>query len=177
MPAGGGNDLACLTKSCNDTRFAVCDSQLSCPNGAKPNCAAITCSNSCQFNGKPVTGDGRCDDGDTFSSASALCAWGTDCTDCGPRSGNETIGNPGDLCQYSLNCAGGTGSPDTANTWCVNLTSRPGVARCMPDCSRDQDCAAGFTCRQLTIPQDDGTSAPIKVGKYTSAACLPDACL
>ncbi|MET0286888.1 MAG: hypothetical protein ABW352_20565 [Polyangiales bacterium] len=177
MPAGGGNDLACLTKSCNDTRFAVCDTKLTCPNSATPNCANISCSNSCMFNGKNVTGDGVCDDGDVYSSEFAQCAWGTDCTDCGPRVGAEPVGGPGDVCQYSLNCAGGTGTPDSAGAWCVNLNSLPGVARCMPDCSRNQKCADGFSCRTLMIPGDDGTSKPIEAGGYESSACLPDACL
>ncbi len=175
--SGGGNDLAKLTKSCNDTRFAVCDTQLSCPNGAKPNCANITCSNNCQFNGQNVTGDGVCDDSDPYSSMTAQCQWGTDCTDCGPRMGSAPTLNLGDACQYSLNCQGGTGSPDTAGAWCVTQESIANVARCMPDCSRGQKCAEGFTCRTLTFASADGTSSnPLVVGKYTSSACLPDAC-
>jgi hypothetical protein len=177
MPPGGGNDLACLTQKCNDKRFAVCDSSLSCPNGAKPNCGNIACSNDCMFDGTNVTGDGACDDGDTFSSQTAQCLWGTDCADCGPRVVDEPIGVPGDLCQYNLNCAGGTGSPESADTWCVNQSTRPGVTRCMPDCSRGQGCAPGFSCRTLTIPGEDGTSAPIVVDGFESSACLPDACL
>jgi hypothetical protein len=178
MPAAGGNDLACLTRSCNDVRFAACVTSLDCPNDATPNCANISCSNNCQFNGKNVTGDGVCDDSDVYSSRTAQCAWGTDCADCGPRDGaEEVLGAPGDLCRYTLNCMGGTGSPDSAGAWCVNLTSRAGVSRCAPDCSRDQVCAAGFTCRTLNIPREDGSEAPISAGGYESSACLPDACL
>jgi hypothetical protein len=177
--SSGGNDLACLTRSCNDVRFVVCDSSLVCPNGATPDCANISCSDNCKFNGEDVTGDGVCDDGDVYSSATAQCAWGTDCADCGPRpAAQEVLGGPGDLCRYTLNCMGGTASPDTAGAWCVNLESRPGVSRCAPDCSRNQVCAEGFTCRTLEIPNADGTdAAPITVGDYTSSACLPDVCL
>ncbi|HEX5658420.1 MAG TPA: hypothetical protein VFX59_14560 [Polyangiales bacterium] len=178
MLTTGGEDLACLTKRCNDVRFLACTSSLVCPNGVKPDCAGIACSNTCMFNGANVTGDGVCDDGDTFSSYTAQCSWGTDCADCGPRAGTEEpLGGLGDVCQYTQNCAGGTSSPDSAGAWCVSLESRPGVARCMPDCSRGQDCEDGFSCRVLDIPNADGTSAPVTVGDYTSKACLPDACL
>lgn len=178
-PGGGGNDLACLTLKCNDVRFATCTSGLACPNGATPNCARITCTNNCQFDGKNVTGDGYCDDGDTFSSVTAQCAWGSDCVDCGPRMDQEVLGNLGDLCQYHLNCLGGTGSPDTAGAWCVTQ-STPALnmaSRCMPDCSRTQGCAPGFLCRSITITQADGSAAPVMAGGYSSQACLPDACL
>jgi hypothetical protein len=174
---GAATDLACLTRRCNDTRMVRCDNSLSCPNGVAPNCSNIACTNDCMFSGQDVTGDGVCDDGDVLSSETAQCDWGSDCTDCGPRQGNETFGDPGDICQYTLNCAGGTGSPDTAGAWCVNLNSVPGVARCMPDCSRGQSCADGFTCRQALFKQADGSNAQITAGGFSSSACLPDACL
>lgn len=177
MPPGGGNDLACLTRSCNDVRFAVCDSSLSCPAGStKVDCTVTQCSNNCMFNGQNVTGDGVCDDGDVLNSYTAQCLWGTDCTDCGPRKGAEPLAGLGDVCQYSLNCAGGTGSPDTSGAWCVTQSSISGSARCMKDCSREQECEDGFTCRTLTFDNADGTSGSITVGGFTSSACLPDAC-
>jgi hypothetical protein len=173
----GANDLACITRECNDSRFARCDGSRTCPNGATPRCSSISCSNECTFGGKGVTGNGICDDGDAFSSVSAQCGWGTDCADCGPRDGTvEPLGGPASVCQYTLNCDGGTGSPDTAGAWCVGLSSIPGLARCAPDCSRGQACAPGFSCKQALFDQGSGPPEQIEAGGFKSSACLPDAC-
>lgn len=180
-PLAGGQDVACLTKSCNDARFTRCDSTISCPNGVAPACANITCTNDCSFKyqGQAVVGDGVCDDGDVLSSASPYCDWGTDCVDCGPRMGTTPPAPAplGGLCEWTENCAGATGLPSSAAAWCVGLMST-GAKRCMPDCSRGQACAEGFECHLLEFddPMDATMSNPVTEGKLTSSACVPTKC-
>ena len=179
-PAAGGMDVACLTQSCNDARLTRCGSTITCPAGSTLNCANITCSNDCSFqlDGQAVVGDGVCDDGDVLSSASPYCAWGTDCADCGPRQGT-TAPAPADLgglCEWAENCAGATGKPSTATSWCVGLMTTK-ASRCMPDCSRGETCPTGFGCFQVTFT--DPTTmmdAPVTEGTYTSSACIPLNC-
>jgi len=180
LAANGGKDLACISKSCTDARHSVCDSGLMCPNGAKPDCTKITCTNDCMFQGNNgLTGDGYCDDRDVYASVSPFCPWGSDCIDCGPRQGTPPdSGLLGSPCQYSLNCAGGTGHPGDAEAWCVKQASLPGSQRCMPDCSRAQQCPGGFTC--FTILQHNemtNTDEPIIEGGITAQACLPLMCM
>ncbi|MDB4990724.1 MAG: hypothetical protein JWN04_5902 [Myxococcaceae bacterium] len=177
--ASGGQDLACLTRSCNDARFTLCD-KASCPSGSTSHCGNLTCSNSCAFqiNSQAVVGDGICDDGDVLSSMSNDCAWGTDCADCGPRAGTHApaLGVLGDLCQYTANCAGASGKPSDATAWCVELQST-GVSRCMPDCSRGQKCAKGFTCYDVTFPNATTmTAMNVTEGDLIAGACIPDLC-
>ena len=175
----GGNDLACLTRTCEDAQLAQCDSSLMCPNGITPVCSSITCTNDCSFQylSQGVVGDGICDDGDVLSSMSPDCPWGTDCADCGPRSGAKPAPAPlGDLCQWAENCAGATTKPSTATAWCVNLKTTK-ASRCMPDCSRGQPCAAGFECRVITYQDPNtGVTMPVVEGTFTSSACIPLAC-
>jgi hypothetical protein len=179
LAANGGKDLACISRSCTDARRAVCDSSLMCPNSVMPACASITCTNDCMFEGNGLSGDGYCDDGDVYASDSPLCSWGSDCIDCGPRQGTRPEqGLLGSVCQYSLNCSGGTGHPTDAQTWCVEQSSIPGSQRCMPDCSRGQDCPDGFSCFQVLQHNDmTNTDDPIVEGGFTAQACLPASCM
>jgi hypothetical protein len=179
LAANGGKDLACLAKSCNDSRLQICDSKLACPNGVAPACATLTCTNDCMFDGgNGLTGDGQCDDGDVVASKSAACDWGTDCIDCGPRQGTRPEAAAwGSACQYNLNCAGGSGHPSDANAWCVKQSTLVGAQRCMPDCSRGQGCPDGFSCFQ--VEQEDETThalVPLIEGGITAQACLPMSC-
>lgn len=174
----GGNDVACLTKSCNDARFSRCDTGLKCPNGVAPKCNDLACTNDCSFESGGA-GDGYCDDGDIYSAASALCAWGTDCADCGARPVTKpALGLLGDVCSFSNNCEGGTARPSDATAWCIEQRTVAGSKRCMPDCSRDQDCPDGFTCFELSA-RDPVTmqDVPIKEGDLTGKACVPQMCL
>lgn len=174
----GGNDLACLTRSCTDVRFGICDSSLDCPNAVTPDCTNITCTNSCMYDGKGLAGDGYCDDGDPASAKTADCRWGTDCADCGPRKGTKLEPSyPGDVCGFNNNCVGGTGSPVDSQAWCVALSGVPGLSRCAPDCSRGQACADGFECREAIYRNDQGVLAPIVEGGVSSKACFPSMCL
>jgi hypothetical protein len=175
--AGAQRDLACLTRSCNDVRFSICDTRLSCPNGATPDCAAVTCTNDCQYNGQGLAGDGTCDDGDPASAETAFCAWGTDCVDCGPRKGvRKEPAFYGDICAFHVNCEGGTQSPLTARAWCILQETLPNVSRCAQDCSRDADCPDAFECRELKFGRQDGTEGPLVESGVTARACFPLLC-
>jgi hypothetical protein len=177
-PAVGGNDLACLTRECNDVRFARCDSMVTCPNNVAPDCANLTCTNDCMFEGEGLGGDGYCDDGDVVTSTSALCNWGTDCADCGPRRGTAPEpGLLGSLCQYSHNCDGGTESPNDATAWCLELVGVAGSQRCVPDCSRGQGCPESFECVQvMAFDEVSQMEQPIIEGGRTASACRPTQC-
>ena len=178
--AAGANDLACLTRRCNDVRLSRCDSAL-CPTGYSASCQNVTCTNDCSIQGGGGAADGECDDGDPASALTALCRWGSDCTDCGPRRGAPPPSTLGSVCAFGVNCDGGTGSPSTADAWCIGLDKIPGLARCAPDCSRGQECADGFECVEALFEQDDGSNAPIteRVGSRTlvSKACVPNQCV
>jgi hypothetical protein len=175
LTSSGGNDLACLTLRCEDKRYARCESTLTCPNGATPDCANVSCTNDC---GMGYTGDGFCDDGDPFSSLKPLCAWGTDCADCGARKGaRPDPGYLGTVCKYRQNCAGATGHPADASAWCLEIAGLPGLSRCVPDCSRGQDCPDGFECHEAVFEGDAGAPrAPIVEGELKSQACIPLLC-
>lgn len=173
--ATGGRDLACLTRSCEDQRLSRCDPELACPNGNTVDCSQVTCTNDCAH-----ADDGSCDDGDIVSSDRSDCAWGSDCADCGVRKDAPSPGYLGNVCQYHSNCDGGTRDPRTAAAWCVESKTIMGSARCMPDCSRGQDCADGFGCHEVTFDTDGregGASAPIVEGGVRSRACLPLQCI
>ncbi|MET0341093.1 MAG: hypothetical protein ABW252_08820 [Polyangiales bacterium] len=170
--ASGGRDLACLTRSCEDQRLSRCNANLTCPDGRKVDCKAVTCTNDCAF-----ADDGQCDDGDIIASARNDCAWGSDCADCGVRRGTLSPGYLGNVCRYHSNCKGGTQLPSTAEAWCVASGTLEGSSRCMPDCSRGQRCADGFACREVTFATEAGGQAPIAEGTLTSQACVPLLCL
>lgn len=173
----GQMDLACLTRSCNNQRFTGCTSTLACPNGATPSCATITCTNDCMYQGQGLAGDGICDDGDVYSSQGARCAWGTDCADCGPRTGTQPpAGVYGSVCAFGANCQGGTGKPSTATAWCVASEKQSGISRCLPDCSRGQECDPGFACREALFDLGNGTKEPVVEDTVRSSACMPTLC-
>lgn len=168
----GGPDLSCLTEKCEEVQLARCETDLVCPNGSKVDCAQFTCTNDCIY-----PADGTCDDGDVIASDTNDCAWGSDCADCGPRKGPKPVGYIGSVCQYHSNCSGGTMKPSTATAWCVQSETLPGVNRCAPDCSRDQDCGDGFVCREVLVAQSDGSKQPIVEGDLRGQACFPLMCL
>ena len=188
MPVDGVRDLACLTRSCNNTRLGLCEPQMNCPNGVMPDCANLTCTNECQYNNEGHFGDGYCDDGDPLSAASASCPWGSDCADCGVRKGmRREPAYLGDLCAFNSNCEGGTDDPTSARTWCIavgemgmTMAPAPGVprlTRCAADCSRDPNCPEGFECRELVFRNSDGTTYRKVEGGVTAQACFPMMCL
>ena len=175
---GGVRDLACLTRSCNDVRFSRCDTTLNCPNGVAPDCANISCSNDCQYEGKGLAGDGYCDDSDPASAQFAFCPWGTDCTDCGPRRGaRKEPSFAGDICAFNVNCEGWNPSPLLSRAWCIEQESIPGLSRCALDCSRDSECPDAFICRELEFTNEEtGQSGPQVEGGVSAKACFPTLC-
>jgi hypothetical protein len=174
----GARDLACLTRSCNDVRFARCDTMLNCPNGVAPDCATVSCSNDCQYGGQGLAGDGFCDDSDPASARYAFCPWGTDCTDCGPRKGaKKEPSYAGDICAFNVNCEGWTDSPVTSRAWCIEQGSIPGLNRCSLDCSREDTCPDGFLCRELEFTDaETGETRPRIEGGVSAKACFPMLC-
>jgi hypothetical protein len=176
LTTAGAKDLACLTQRCEDVRVTRCQSDLACPNGGVPDCANLTCTNDCPMG---FAGDGYCDDGDAFSSLKPLCAWGSDCADCGARKGAAPDpGYWGTVCKYRQNCAGGTGNPADAAAWCVEIDGIPGLSRCAPDCSRDQGCPDGFECREALFDLGGPAREPIvdPATMLKSQACFPMLC-
>jgi hypothetical protein len=116
------------------------------------------CSDSCQY-----AGDGECDDGGP-GAAYDVCAYGTDCADCGPR---DPIG-PGCTCDTGASCqAGCVCDPDCGGQPIGSPCScGPDVAYCSDTscatnycfwgggiegyCSQEcGSCPAGFECREL----------------------------
>jgi hypothetical protein len=165
----------CLAQACNDQNALGCK-QLACPDGRAPQCVGVTCRNSCNN----YNFDGVCDDGDLASAQSGVCAYGSDCADCGPRHGDAPKPAPqGGACAFHSNCEGA--SPDdlaAAQAWCVETA--PGVSRCAPDCTgQDEICPKGSSCYTLQGPDQDadGEPDPIVQGDLTASACFPSACV
>lgn len=121
----------------------ACDVGPGCDCGCDPDCTMELCSDTCEYQG-----DGECDDGGP-GSATDLCAFGTDCSDCGSRtpacepdcSGREC---GGDGCGGS--CGSGCAPADTCVDFrCVSCacdTSSAcdaGCESCDPDCCVEPD--------------------------------------
>lgn len=120
----------------------ACDVGPGCDCGCDPDCTMELCSDTCEYQG-----DGECDDGGP-GSATDLCAFGTDCSDCGSRtpacepdcSGRECGGDgcggncgvcaPADTCVdfRCVSCACDTSSACDA-----------GCESCDPDCCVEPD--------------------------------------
>lgn len=82
------------------------------------------CTNTCRF-----AGDGECDDGGG-GSTTGLCAFGSDCDDCGSRGGPAPMGPaPMEEGECPEGCA--------TNEVCVRLHG------CLPLCDASDDCASG----------------------------------
>jgi hypothetical protein len=138
----------------------------------------VVCRNECGQTSNEWSGDGVCDDGDLLSATFADCAWGTDCTDCGPRRGTAPQpASQGGQCAFNTGCAGYTRDLTTNEAWCMSLSDlAEGLARCVPDCSRSEACPSGYECVTVTIKDEDGKEQPITQGDLTGRACLPRVC-
>ena len=175
-----GRDPECAMRACEMARDKPCQAH-SCvggPPGAVPNCAGVVCDDSCPGFPEYVK-DGVCDDGDLSNAISAVCRWGTDCGDCGPRRGAAPPFDLGlaDLCVDPIQCGGDTTDVRLASGWCVRIDLAVTVLRCVPDCSTSGDCPAGFECNDLVYQDDDGSTTTLTDdnGK-TARACFPNAC-
>ena len=176
----------CLLRSCNDARGQGCSTDLKCPGGARPDCDGVLCENTCSVGGQSYAFDGYCDDGDFDSAFSGSCEYGTDCADCGPRTGSAPMPQVlGGACAFDSGCLGYRGRADgfadlsLTDAWCVALDpDGEEPPRCLPDCSRGQACPTGSVCLELlTDEDDDGVyTDPIIQDDLTAAACLPMTC-
>ena len=166
----------CMAQLCGDMRAASCRA-LTCPQGTPPNCGALACRNACAG----YNFDGICDDGDLRSAASGICAYGSDCADCGPRSGESIEPQPqGAACAFHSGCIGANpGNIAQADAWCIDVDATRGISRCAPDCSDpEKTCPAGSACFVLLgVDQDgDGEAEPLVQDGRTASACFPAQC-
>jgi hypothetical protein len=172
-----GSDMdgtRCMAQRCTDTLAAGCK-DAACPAQKRPQCDQVQCRNSCA----KYNFDGVCDDGDLKSAASGVCAYGTDCADCGPRHGaTPKPVAQGSACAFHSNCDGANpDDPAEALSWCIEIDG--GISRCAPDCSDEEEiCPEGSACFELSgVDQDgDGTPDPIVVAGRHASACFPIAC-
>lgn len=165
------NPARCMAQACTEALSRGCN-ELTCPDQKQPDCQNLQCRNSCPgFNF-----DGVCDDGELKSAAFGVCAYGTDCADCGPR--RNPVPKPGaigEACAFHSGCAGAN-VDDIADAlaWCIEVA--PGISRCAPDCSSpDRVCPEGSSCFTLSgIDQDgDGQPDPIQRDGRVASACFP----
>jgi hypothetical protein len=168
-------DPECAMRACEAARDRPC-AQYSCGMaGATPNCAGVSCTNNCPSGSPDFVNDGVCDDGDLSNAISAVCRWGTDCGDCGPRRGAEPpfdLGM-GDLCVDPIQCGGDTEDVRRATGWCVRFDLGAEVLRCVPDCSTRNSCPSGFDCEDL-VYEENGVSMPLRDDSNQIArACFP----
>ena len=130
-----------------------CDGAAPAENGDGGGSTARTlCSDTCGPPGDPGVwaGDGECDDGGE-GAANAVCALGTDCRDCGPRS-SSTMPASSDAGPPSSGDAGG---PADAGPACGDLDALASAAerwgQSLDDyaaecCSQAEACAANADC-------------------------------
>jgi hypothetical protein len=79
---------------------ALCGCSSSDSSGGGTQGGQTLCTNTCTF-----PNDGECDDGGS-SSITTLCQFGTDCGDCGNRTGNGSNGGTsGKSCAWNGNCS------------------------------------------------------------------------
>lgn len=102
------------------------------------------CTNTCMY-----ANDGACDDGGPGAEF-AVCALGTDCTDCGPRSGGTSSSSSGgmatnrplgDPCTADSQCAGGFCIRESNNGWPGGYCSKPCTVF-------GNECGEEGTCRE-----------------------------
>lgn len=161
--------------ACVEIRDSACE-DYECFEGAL-DCNGVVCSNDCA--GGEYNFDGDCDDGDFSNGDYGVCAWGTDCGDCGPRKGTAPprrypIGSP---CLSDSQCAGYSADITLNQAWCLKVeglvVDHPdGLLRCMPDCSgKDETCPEGYTCAGLTVG-----GQPYEMNGIQAHACTPAMC-
>lgn len=152
-----GQNAECAMRLCETVRDQPCTSQV-CPGNAAPDCAGVVCTNTCASTTTSFVNDGQCDDGDLSNATSAVCTWGSDCGDCGPRRGSAppTSYDLGHVCVDVFQCGGDTSDFTRSLGWCISLQPDVDVQRCVPNCTASgQGCPSGFVCDVLGF----GTSA------------------
>lgn len=173
----GLSDAACITRTCEGVRDGNCNA-FECPAGAAKSCNDVRCSNSC---GSANNADGFCDDGDPLSASYALCDYGSDCADCGPRRGEQApvaaIGQP---CVLDVGCEGWAADFGQTASWCLHVTGSPqGQLSCVPNCTgwagKHGACAPGYDCTGLTLASSGEPYVDPRTGEQ-GYACLPSVC-
>jgi hypothetical protein len=168
-----GMDAECLTTACLKIQNARCEA-FDCPMGHARKCDGVQCTDTCTGNTK----DTFCDDGDPASAAYSFCAYGTDCSDCGPRVGSRPPRAPlGGLCPggRDVGCEGYNDDYLRNNVFCVHVEgTQDGQFACVPDCtSPEEECPEGFDCQELVYT----SGAPYEDTQGTQgAACFPMFC-
>jgi hypothetical protein len=167
-----GMDTECMTSACQKIQMARCEA-FACPASNPRNCDDVTCNDSCTGN----TDDTFCDDGDPSSAVYALCAYGTDCSDCGPRRGSRPPRAPiQGLCPAGRDvaCDGYNDDYERNEAFCVHVEgTQAGQFSCVPDCTTEQDCEDGFECEALVYMNGDPYEDLDGVQGY---ACFPTFC-
>lgn len=168
----------CAMDRCKAVRDNACSQQL-CAANAQPNCAGVTCNGDCAGN-KDFANDGVCDDGDLSNAVSAVCPWGTDCGDCGPRRGTAPprYKEIGQQCVDPYQCGAPLHDFSNVPGWCVVINRSTLVERCVPDCSIYGRCPAGYSCMPLTFT-DPNTGKTITLqddNEVVGKACFADMC-
>ena len=116
-------------------------------DGETPTGDGPACTNTCQF-----ANDGDCDDGGPGSDFS-VCAYGTDCGDCGPRNGSAPVSSEDDdpvaqewacnFVQHSRTACPGYPSDTSESDRCVTVTgatSAEAESACSEYTASDTDC-------------------------------------
>jgi hypothetical protein len=169
----------CAIALCEAARDRPCAMQ-QCPPGVQPSCEGVVCSQSCAT--ASFLNDGVCDDGDLSNAQSGVCAWGSDCGDCGPRRGTAPVfeRDIGDPCTDPRQCGGNSSNIASSKGWCVPTDTSIDLYRCVTDCSQaGETCPSGYECIQLG--QDlDGEGVPndpvMDSFGSVAAACFPRQC-
>lgn len=167
------DDTECLTQRCQDVQKRRCETFI-CPSDHPRNCEDVRCADSCTGN----TDDTFCDDGDPASALYSLCAYGTDCSDCGPRRGPRPAPAPiQGHCPggRDVACAGYNDDYTKNETFCVHVEgTQDGQFSCVPDCTNeDEECPDGFECQALVYSSGDPYEDLSGVQGY---ACFPMFC-
>ncbi len=164
-------DVDALAAECATLRdITSCDAFAGCTDPAFPkDCSKdFVCTNTCSD-----ARDGACDDGDLPTALFGVCAWGSDCGDCGPRSGTPpptAKKKIGELCVSDSQCEGFSRDLSRNKAWCLGVNTT-GIFRCLADCSVTGVCSEGESCLTLT----DGGSAIVENG-ITARVCDPIIC-
>jgi hypothetical protein len=181
--AGSATDLPTLTQAlellCREAVATSCEDTV-CTSGGDPICselAADICFDDCAF-----SDDGFCDDGEVLSSDTSDCAYGHDCTDCGPRTiaasdalepaplGASCVTNPG--------CEGFNSRFTKSDAFCVFATPDVENPRCLASCTGDRTCPDGTECKTVVRTTSSGSTIPLTIftDEGPAEACFPTTC-
>jgi hypothetical protein len=185
--AGATAAIATLTTTleelCRATVTVDCADTL-CTDGSTPACALLEtdlCYDDCKVDGTPYADDGFCDDGDTLSADTGDCAYGHDCTDCGPRTvlkkNTPAPAALGESCVTNPGCAGFDAHFADSEAFCTYPTDASTGKRCLPSCTNGESCPSDMECAEVTL-RTSGGPKPFSIFNNgpTPMACFPTMC-